>query len=182
MPRHLFVCVALVTASCAARDAAKLATITSDHVNKLNIELTQYAADANALRKQDAIRIAAARSRWDQDAAYNQQIFTQWQIDNASAPLRALDALQKQSAADMARTDSLIKRQSDDQAQLEAAYGKVTYDPAKLASVVAQLQALAKRAEASTQLQLNAKFAAAVVSDAKNDLAAAKIKPAGAVK
>jgi hypothetical protein len=192
LPRLFVSSIALLvlTVGCANRDVPRLATITSDHVNRLNGEMKRYVDLASAGRAEDAARIASARSRWDQDSAVNQQRVTTWEIDSgaigsradATKALHSYEILQKQSAADMARTDSYLKRQRDAQAQLEASYGTVTYDPAKLEDVVAQLQALAKREETGVQLQLNAAFAAAVLSDVKNDLDAAKPNPKGVGK
>jgi len=45
------VVVCLAVASCAARDAATLATITSDHVNRLNVNITEPLAKLRPRRE-----------------------------------------------------------------------------------------------------------------------------------
>lgn len=170
----------LVLVGCAApRLAAQLATVTSGHVNTLNLELKQYANAATAARQQDAKRIAAAQSRWNQEIAYNQRFLTEWQIDRRAALSQAFGALQKQSDSEMSTTDSYLKQQADETAQLTAAFGSVTYDPSQLQAVIAALQSLTNQAGTQQQLSAIRDFASTTLSDVKQELNAAQPKAQG---
>jgi hypothetical protein len=170
----------LLMAGCSApRVAARLATVTSDHINTLNGELKQYADAANASRQSDAQRIAAAQSRWDQDNAYIQPFLTQWQIDRQSALINAFEALQRQSDAEMAITDSYVKRQNDAATQLAKTYGRLSYSPGELQNVIAALQKLIDRAGAGQQISAIRDFAATTVADTKKQLKESQLKAGG---
>jgi hypothetical protein len=156
-----------------------LATVTSGHVNTLNLELKQYADAATAARQRDAERIAAAQSRWNQEIAYNQRLLTEWQIDRRTALTQAFTALGKQSASEMSTTDSYLKQQAEQTAQLTVTYGSLAYDPSQLQAVLASLQSLANQAGTKQQLAAIQDFASTTLSDAKQELNAAQPKAQG---
>jgi hypothetical protein len=165
----------LLLAGCSApRVAADLARVTSGHVSTLNGELKQYVAAANAGRAADAERIAAARVRWQQDNAYNQRFLSEWQIDRNTPFLNAFEALQKQSAAEMASTESYVKRQSDTAAQLAASYSTVSYSSTQLTQVLTALQSLTAETATKQQVQAMRDFANAALDDAKKELKTAQ--------
>jgi hypothetical protein len=167
--------LALALVGCAAPKAAsKLATLTSGHVNTLNAEFKQYVDAANASRKADAQRVAAAQTRWDQDNSYVQRFVTEWDIDKSTSLTNAFAALQKQSVAEMAITDSSLKRESEATAQLQAAYGQLSYTPAELQGVISALQSLASRDGDKAQVEAFESFSKTTLDDAKTELNSAK--------
>lgn len=169
----------LLVGCAAPRLAAQLATVTSGHVNTLNLELKDYANAATAARQRDAERIAAAQSRWNQEISYNHRFVTEWQIDRQVALTQAFGVLEKQSESEMSTTDSYLEQQANETAQLTATYGSLVYDPSQLQAVIAALQSLTNQASTEQQLGAIRDFASTTLSDAKQELNKAQPKAQG---
>jgi len=173
---------AALSAGCSSpRVAARLAAVTSGHVNTLNTELAQYVNAANASRQADARRVAAAQSRWDQDNAYIQPFLTQWRIDRKSSLTDAFAALQEQSNAELTITDNYLKRQNDAAAQLAGSYGQLSYSPAQLEGVIAALQKLVDRSGPEQQITIIRDFARNTLDDTRKQLQESQLNPAGEI-
>ncbi len=169
-----------------SREAARLADITSAHVNTLSSEMQAFVSNANDSRKSDALRLASIRKYYQSIDDLSLSEVRAWRANPADQQsknkIAAFESLQQDATVDMATTDSSIKQEGNAVSALEASYGQITYSPAQIQVVVANLQSLSKRSTGTARLQAFYVFSDAVLQDAKNGLNASKLNPNGVAK
>jgi hypothetical protein len=176
-------CLLLCTACATPQQAARLADLTSAHVNSLNTELQAYVSDANASRKNDALLLAADQQYFQslKDEAAGE--VRAWRADPGNThnkdKVSAFESLQQDATADMSQTDSSLQQQANRITAMEANYGTLTYSPIQMQSIITALQTLSKRASATSQISTFKTFSKTVLDDTRNGLEAASPNPNG---